>query len=199
MERRGDSAAGRPRRVLVPLAEGFEETEAVAVIDVLRRAELAVTVAGVTGGPITGSHGITLVPDTDLAQLDLASIDALVLPGGMPGTKHLIEDLRVIQLVRRLVEQGRPVAAICAAPRVLAEAGVVDGLDVTSHPSVRTMLGSAHVVAEPRVVAAATATGSTVVTSQGPGTALEFALELVRQWVGPERAAALGESMLVTH
>lgn len=182
--------------VLVPLAEGFEETEAVAVIDVLRRAGLRVTVAGLGAGAMTGSHGIAIVPDAALDDVELASVTALFLPGGMPGTTNLMADDRVVGLVRRLNGAGLPVAAICAAPRVLAEAGVVEGLAVTSHPGVRAMLGGAVVVDAPRVVAAQGG-GGPVFTSQGPGTALELGLALVRRWVGDERADELTAAMLV--
>jgi 4-methyl-5(b-hydroxyethyl)-thiazole monophosphate biosynthesis len=183
--------------VLVPLAEGFEETEAVALIDVLRRADLNVVTAGLQPGPVTGSHGITVVPDATLAEVDLAEVDALVLPGGMPGTTHLMEDECILGLARRLAEERRPVAAICAAPRVLATAGLIDGLEVTSHPGVRELLGGARVLDTPRVVRATHASGGAVVTSQGPGTALELGLALVADWVGADRAESLREAMLV--
>ncbi|QDU69725.1 DJ-1/PfpI family protein [Engelhardtia mirabilis] len=187
------------QHILVPLADGFEETEAVAVIDVLRRAGLRVTVAGLAPGPITGSHQIAMVPDAALADVDLATVTSIVLPGGMPGTTNLMADRRIVDLVRRLYAAGETVAAICAAPRVLAEAGIVSGLELTSHPSVRGMLAGATVLDMPRVVTAqgiGQGTGP-VVTSQGPGTALEFGLELVRRWVGPEKATELQAAMLI--
>ena len=192
-----EGEASRPREIAVPLADGFEETEAVAVVDVLRRAGLKVTTLALGPGPVTGSHGIALVPDAVIDEVDLRGFDAVVLPGGMPGTVNLMGDRRVLGLVQRLASDGRPVAAICAAPRVLAAAGVVEGLDVTSHPSVREMLPGATVVDAPRVVVAHREGGGAVLTSQGPGTALEFGLELVRQWVSAERAEELREAMLV--
>ena len=181
-----------PVRVLVPLAAGFEEIEAVTVIDVLRRAELEVVVAGLEPGPVRGSHGIELVPDTELGAVDPAGVHVLVLPGGMPGTKHLQEDERVLELVRHLTEAGRPVGAICAAPLVLAAAGVEEGLELTSHPSVRGELGAAAVLDAPRVVQS-----GSVTTSQGVGSALEFALELVRQLRGARVAGELARAMVV--
>lgn len=181
--------------VLVPLADGFEETEVVAVVDVLRRADLRVTLAGLEPGPVTGAHALTLVPDAELDAVDLDSVTALYLPGGMPGTTNLMSDSRVLELVRTLHGGGQPVAAICAAPRVLAAAGVIDGLTVTSHPSVREQLGAARVVDSPRVVA--DRGSGPIVTSQGPGTALELGLELVRRWVGADVAARLAAAMLV--
>jgi len=179
--------------VLVPLAPGFEEIEAVAIIDVLRRAGVDVRVAGLNRGPVTGSHGITLNTDGPLDEVDSASLAMIVLPGGQPGSSHLRQDARVLELVRELEGSGRGVAAICAAPIVLAAAGVLEGRQATSHPSVRDQLSGAHIVDESRVVRA-----GRVVTSQGPGTALEFALELVRELCGPERARTLAQAMLVT-
>lgn len=179
-------------RILVPLAPGFEEIEAVAIIDVLRRADLEVVVAGLAPGPVAGSHGIALVPDGALGELDLDAFTAVVLPGGMPGTRNLMADGRVLGLVRRLAGEGRTTAAICAAPLVLHAAGVVGAAEITSHPSVRGELAGAALLDRPRVVES-----GPIVTSQGPGTALEFALALVARWRGPERAAELGRSMLV--
>ena len=178
--------------ILVPLAEGFEEIEAVTIIDVLRRADLDVTVAGLEPGPVRGAHGVTFDTDCPLSEIESDRIHMLVLPGGMPGTTNLQEDERILALLRELHGSGRPVAAICAAPMVLATAGLLDGCSATSHPTVRDRLGSARVVDDERVVRA-----GTVVTSQGPGTSLEFALELVSQLAGPEKARELAEAMLV--
>lgn len=179
-------------RVLVPLAEGFEEIEAVTVIDVLRRADLDVRVAGLEPGPVTGSHGIPITPDAALEEVPADWPDAIVLPGGMPGTVALREDERVLGHVRRLSGAGRTTAAICAAPTVLAAAGVEAGRDLTSHPSVRAELGSARVVADEAVVRS-----GHVVTSQGAGTAMEFALALVADLVSEDRSRQLAEAMVV--
>ena len=180
------------QRILVPLAEGFEEIEAVTIVDVLRRAGLDVTVAGLRPGAVTGSHGIAVTPDADLGDLDTTSFTMVVLPGGQPGTRHLAEDARVVALVRRLHEEGRPVAAICAAPLVLHKAGVLGGVHVTSHPSVRGMLPGVDVRSEPRVVRS-----GHVTTSQGAGTAMDFALALVADLCGDEKSAELGRAMVV--
>jgi 4-methyl-5(b-hydroxyethyl)-thiazole monophosphate biosynthesis len=181
-----------PRRVLVPLAEGFEEIEATAVVDVLRRAGVQVVLAGLRPGPVTGSHGIVLQTDASLEDVDPLGFDGIALPGGMPGTTHLMEDERVLAAVRALHGAGRTVAAVCAAPMVLARAGVVSGVPVTSHPSVRDRLGDADVRDGPRVVRS-----GRVVTSQGPGTAIEFSLELVRELCGSSEADRLAAAMLV--
>lgn len=188
---------GSPRtpNVLVPLADGFEEIEAVTVIDVLRRAEIGVTTATLAAGGdlvVTGAHAIAVTADARLSDVDLDEVDALVLPGGMPGTRHLTEDQRVLDLVAALAERGQPVAAICAAPSVLAAAGVLEGRRATSHPAWRDRLAGAAVVDGSAVV-----TSDTIVTSQGVGTALAFALELVRQWKDDATAEALAEAMVV--
>jgi 4-methyl-5(b-hydroxyethyl)-thiazole monophosphate biosynthesis len=179
-------------RILVPLADGFEEIEAVAVIDVLRRAVLDVVVAGLAPGVPVGRSRIGVQPDAVLDEVDLERITMVVLPGGMPGTQHLMEDERILALVRRLHGEGRRTAAICAAPMVLRAAGVIDGHEVTSHPSVRTKLGGAKVLDAPRVVRS-----GSVVTSQGPGSAIEFALALVEDLRGAEAAEEIARAMCV--
>lgn len=181
-----------PPRVLVPLAPGFEELEAVAIVDVLRRAGVEVTVAGLAPGPVRGSHGIELATDVALEAVLSQAFDMVVLPGGMPGTTNLLEDQRVLACLRAQHAGGRAVAALCAAPLVLAAAGLLSGVRVTAHPSVRAKLGDAQVVAAPRVVRS-----GRVITSQGPGTALEFALALVEELFGAKKAGELARAMLV--
>jgi 4-methyl-5(b-hydroxyethyl)-thiazole monophosphate biosynthesis len=182
----------KPGIVLVPLAPGFEEIEAVVIIDVLRRAGVEVRVAGLEPGPVTGAHGIRLATDCALGEVDAAGLAMLVLPGGMPGATNLQRDERVLALVRALESSGRTVAAICAAPLVLAAAGVLRGRKATGYPGLREKLVGAEVVAQPRVVRS-----GPIVTSQGVGTALEFALELVDELVGPAKARELRAALLV--
>ncbi len=181
-------------RILVPLATGFEEIEAVAIVDVLRRAELDVVTASLERGLVEGAHGIRVEPDAWIDEVDLDAIDAIVLPGGMSGTRALMADERVLGLVRRLAAEERITAAVCAAPLVLAKAGVVSDAAITSHPAVREELsaGGGEVVATPRVVES-----GHVITSQGPGTSIEFALALVARLAAPEVAVRLREAMLV--
>ena len=167
------------KRVLVPLAEGFEEVEAVTIIDILRRAGVEVVVASLAGSPVTGSHGIRLSADTPLAALAEQDFDMIALPGGMPGAEHLKKDPRIAGIVRSLHEKGRPVAAICAAPMVLAAAGVLDGRRATSFP------GFLDDAVKSTVVGDAVVVDHGVITSRGPGTALDFALALVEELVGP--------------
>ncbi len=179
--------------ILVPLADGFEEIEAVTIIDVLRRADLPVTVAGLGEGPVTGAHGVILETDVALDRVDTEDLGMIVLPGGMPGTTNLMGDERVLGLIRGLHARGKRVAAICAAPMVLAEAGVLGEGPVTSHPTVRDRLGDARVLHEPRIVRS-----GRILTSQGPGTALEFALAIVEDLCGPEKAGELAAAMLAS-
>ncbi len=166
------------KRVLVPLAEGFEELEAVTIIDILRRAGLEVVVASLAGSPVTGSHGIRLAADTPLAALIEQDFDMIALPGGMPGAEHLKNDPRIAEFIHRLHDRGCPVAAICAAPMVLAAAGVLEGRRATSFPGFladrdrSTGAGDAVVV------------DRGVITSRGPGTALDFSLTLVEELLG---------------
>jgi 4-methyl-5(b-hydroxyethyl)-thiazole monophosphate biosynthesis len=166
------------KRVLVPLAEGFEELEAVTIIDVLRRAGIDVVVASLGDSPVAGSHGIRIAADTPLGALAEQQFDMIALPGGMPGAEHLKKDARIAELVNRLRGEGKPVAAICAAPMVLAAAGVLDGRRATSYP------GFLKDAKQTTVVADAVVSDSGIITSRGPGTALDFALALVAELAG---------------
>jgi len=180
-------------RVLVPLASGFEEIEAVTIIDVLRRAGVEVVVAGIAGpGAIEGSHGIAVQVPVGLATAG-DTWDLIVLPGGEPGTTHLAADTRLVGLLERHAAAGRPLAAVCAAPRVLARAGLLRGRNATSYPSAEAELraGGAHYL-EARVVR-----DGSIVTSRGPGTALEFALEVLDLLGLGGRAQELRRAMLV--
>jgi 4-methyl-5(b-hydroxyethyl)-thiazole monophosphate biosynthesis len=167
------------KRVLVPLAEGFEELEAVTIIDILRRAGIEVVVASLGGSPVTGSHGLRIAADTPLAALAEQDFDMIALPGGMPGAEHLQKDARVGELLRRLRAKGKPVAAICAAPMVLEAAGLLDGRRATSYP------GFLKDAKNTTVVDDAVVADDGVITSRGPGTALDFALALVAELAGP--------------
>ena len=161
--------------VLVPLAQGCEELEAVTVIDLLRRAGITVTSAGLDARPVTASRGTVLVPDTTLDQVLHQEFDMIVLPGGQPGADHLRDDARVQQLLKRQAAADRYVAAICAAPRALAQAGLLDGRRATSFPG--SLEGcpveNLRYLTDPVVV------DGKIVTSRGPGTAMDFALTLI--------------------
>jgi 4-methyl-5(b-hydroxyethyl)-thiazole monophosphate biosynthesis len=169
-------------RVLVPLAPGFEEIEAVTVVDLLRRAGVEVHMASLDGPMVTGSHGITVRADMALDAVAADDYDMIVLPGGMPGAEHLRNDPRVISLLRRCAAAGRYAAAICAAPRVLAHAGLLAERAATSFPGFLTADSAPGIrLREDPVVV-----DGKVVTSRGPGTAMDFGLALIELLQGPE-------------
>ncbi len=169
--------------VLVPLAQGFEELEAVTVIDLLRRATIDVTVAGLTPGPITASRGTVIVPDLSLDEALQQQYDMVVLPGGQPGATHLEQDERIIELVKKMAAEDKYTAAICAAPTVLAAAGLLDGKRVSSYPAAI----DAGQYPKIKLTRRSTVTDGKVVTSKGPGTAMDFALELIRLLAGKDK------------
>jgi 4-methyl-5(b-hydroxyethyl)-thiazole monophosphate biosynthesis len=162
-------------RVLVPLAPGFEEIEAVTIVDLLRRAGIEVHTAALGGRLVTGSHGISVTADLGLDGVRAADYDMIALPGGMPGADHLKQDARVIALLGQFAAAGRYTAAICAAPGVLAHAGLLDGRAATSFPGFLNADSAPglRLSADPVVV------DGKVVTSRGAGTAMVFGLELI--------------------
>lgn len=174
-------------RVLVPLAQGCEELEAVTVIDLLRRAGIEVVSAGLDERPVTASRGVRLIPDVLLDDVLEQEFDMLVLPGGLPGADHLDGDQRIHALLKRISEQGRYTAAICAAPKVLAHAGLLDNKTATSYPGVI----DAMKLPATRLSDAAVVVDGKVVTSRGPGTAMEFALTLIALLLGEEKRRAV--------
>lgn len=179
------------KRVLVPLARDFEEIEAVTIVDVLRRAGVEVVTAGLEPGPARGAHGISLQTDAHLDDLAGAEFDMIALPGGMPGADHLKNDARIQELLRSMSTQERWTAAICAAPIAFGPAGIAKGRSVTCYPGFGDQVTGAS-CREERVVV-----DGKLITSRGPGTALEFALTLVERLLGPEPAAELEKAMLV--
>ena len=176
-------------RVLVPLAEGCEELEAVTIIDILRRAGIEVVAAGLTPGPVKASRGVMLVPDTLLDAVSSQDFDMIVLPGGKGGADRLAADPRIRQLLVDAAERGGYTAAICAAPRVLHDAGLLDGRRATAFPGILEDLKGPILTPGPVVQ------DGTIITSRGPGTAMDFALELVRVLLG-ETARAKVEAPL---
>ena len=176
-------------RVLVPLASGFEEIEAVTVIDILRRANIEVVVAGLEEGTIEGSRGIKVLPDTTLDQAG-SDFDLIALPGGARCADRMREDERIAALVRGLLSKGKPVAAICAASTVLSHLGVLEGKRATGHPSVLSLLRAGQAVTDRVVV------DGPIVTSRSPGTAMEFAFKLVELLVGKVKAEEVNRGVL---
>ena len=182
------------KRVVVPLAHGFEEIETVTVVDILRRAGISVTIAGVEPGTppgvIEGRTGIKLLPDVSIVGLNASDFDMVVLPGGLKGTQTLQKDPLVARLLRIMQDSDRYIAAICAAPTVLAAHGMIAGRRLTSHPSVKGQLSGA-LYDEGRVVI-----DGKLVTSRGPGTAMEFAMALVEILMGRQKVEEVNQGVL---
>ena len=179
------------KKVLVPLADGFEEIETATVIDVLRRAGVEVITAGIMDRPLEGSRKVKLIPDMTLDQALKSDFDGLVLVGGQPGVNNLRADARVLALVCRMHQAQKLIGAICAAPLIMRDAGITEGLNMTSHPGVEKDLSFCN-YSEERVV-----TDKHCVTSRGPGTSMEFALALVKMLVSQDKAEELKRSLLV--
>ena len=180
-------------RVLIPLADGVEELEAVTVADVLRRGKVEVTLVSVAKkAEVETSHGSVLKADALWDDVDLHPFDAIVLPGGGQGTQTLMEDTRVIDTVKGYDKAGKFVCAICAAPMVLARAGVLQNRKATCYPTCAETLGKSYQDATVIV-------DNNIITSQGPGTALPFALVLLHHFVGERIARQVASGMLTTY
>lgn len=166
--------------VLVPLAQGCEELEAVTIIDLLRRAGINVVTAGLDGNPVRASRGVMLVPDVELDTALERNYDMVVLPGGAEGANNLKNDTRINELLKAMADSGRFTAAICAAPKVLAASGVLDGRQATCYPGHidRDNPQQIRLSDDPVVV------DGKVITSRGPGTAMDFALTLIETLAG---------------
>jgi 4-methyl-5(b-hydroxyethyl)-thiazole monophosphate biosynthesis len=169
-------------RVLVPLAEGCEELEAVTIIDLLRRAGIEVVAAGLQPGIVKASRGTQIMPDLTLDAALAHEFDMVVLPGGMPGAKHLKEDARILNLLKKMAGEGKYTAAICAAPTVLAEAGLLKDKKATSYPGFLDKMN----LSDTQYVTDAIVRDGKVLTSRGPGTAMDFALALIEALSGRE-------------
>jgi 4-methyl-5(b-hydroxyethyl)-thiazole monophosphate biosynthesis len=183
------------RSVLIPLAEGFEELEAVSIIDVLRRAGIKVVVAGLRPGPLKGSRDTVLVPDAVLDDVLNSEFDMLVLPGGMPGVKNLGEDSRIKKLLDRYTQKDRYTGAICAAPSLLAAYGHLAGKSATSNPKFKDQVAIEGV----RYREDAVVTDGNIVTSRGPGTSIAFALALVEKLVGKGKRDEVEAGLVIVH
>ncbi len=169
------------KTALVLFAAGSEELETVTVVNILRRAGVTVTLAGLSDGALKGSRGITLQPDTTLDAVMNEDFDMLVLPGGMPGTRHLQADARVIKLAQDMAKHGKYVTAICAAPMVLATAGLLAGKRATCYPTCLDDFPGVQLQTE------AVVEDGKLITSRGPGTAMDFALTLAERLTGKAR------------
>ena len=182
--------------VAVLLATGFEEVEALAVVDALYRAGIRADLISIESERhVVSSHGIKLVSDLMLEDADLASYTVVFLPGGMPGTLGLKANERVREELTRRASSGEKTAAICAAPSILAELGVLQGKRATANPGFMAALSAGGAQAETTPVVV----DGNIVTSRGAGTALELGFELVRQLLGDEAAQQVRESVVWEH
>ncbi len=180
------------KRILVPIAEGFEEIEAFTVVDILRRAGAEVVVAGVAGLPhVVGCSQVSVIPDEDIeTALEKAPYDMIVLPGGLPSAHILRDHAQLSKAIKAHADDGAYVGAICAAPLALERSGVLEGKPYTSHPWIKDQLTSKGYL-EDRVVVA-----GKVLTSRAPGTAMEFAFAIVRELFGEEKVVEVNQGVL---
>ncbi len=170
-------------KVLIPLAQGCEELEAVTIIDLLRRAEIQVVTAGLDNQTVIASRGTKLIPDTDLDTALQDDYDMVVLPGGLPGADNLDNDERIKELLKKMANSEKFTAAICAAPKVLANAGILEGKTATSYPGFLDNLNLDNTT----ITNEAVVKDGKVITSRGPGTAMDFALELIETLAGKDK------------
>lgn len=170
-------------QVLVPLAQGCEELEAVTITDLLVRAGIEVTTAGLDKQPVTASRGITIIPDTSIDAVLDKTYDLIVLPGGLPGADHLRDDKNIQKLLKNHADKGKYIGAICAAPKAMAAAGLLEGRKATAYPGVLEALGNEQI----DVKDSAIEIDGNIVTSRGPGTAMDFALTLIELLEGPAK------------
>ena len=178
-------------KVLIPLANGFEEVEALTVVDVLRRGNVTVVTASVhPSREVRGAHGVTVVADAVFADVKDADYEAIVLPGGGEGTENLKSCVSLVRRLKRQHEEGRLICAICAAPTILVSAGVLDeGTQVTCYPSCQMELDRPW-SPSPVVV------DKTIVTGQAPGSALLFALVVLQTLMGAPVAHKVAHGMV---
>jgi 4-methyl-5(b-hydroxyethyl)-thiazole monophosphate biosynthesis len=179
-------------RALVFLATGFEEIETVTVIDILRRADVEVTVAGLTRNVTEGKHGMKFVPDKSIDDVKVEDFDAVIAPGGNPGYKNLRKDPRVIAIVKKAFDSGKVVAAICAGPTVLSDAGVLEGKACTIYPGMEEELEAGGGKPKQDMVVV----DGNIITSRGPATAIPFALKLAEKLAGKQVAEAVSKKTL---
>lgn len=186
-----ESHQATDKKVAVFLADGCEEIEALTVVDLLYRAGIPVTTVSISGSTlVTGSHKIRITADICIHQSDIDSFDMLVLPGGMPGTSNLAACTPLTEAVCRFVREGKQVAAICAAPTILAGLGLLEGKEATCYPGREPDMCGAVLTHE------STAVSGNIITGRGMGCAIPFGLKIVAHYLGDEAAAALGENVV---
>lgn len=169
--------------VYILLAPGFEEAEALVPVDMLRRANIETATVSITGEPVPGSHGVTVLADVTLDDVDLSRADMVVLPGGGPGYKNLGKEPRVEQLVREAAEKGLWLAAICAAPTLLGRWGLLEGREAVCYPGMEDRLDGAKALMDLRAVM-----DGKIITGRAAGSAFDFGLLLTAALAGEEEA-----------
>jgi len=172
-------------QVLIPLATGYEEIEAITLIDLLRRADIQVTTASLGDREVSGAHGVSLIADTTLDEIKDQTFDMVALPGGLPGADNLNADPRIHQILKQH-HATQWLGAICAAPKVLVDAGIADQLKVTAYPGVLDA-GNAAI----KLSTEAVECDGKVITSRSPGTSVEFALTIIEKLLSTEKRDAV--------
>lgn len=167
-------------KILVPLADGFEELEAITIIDLLRRAGFEVISAGMDDQPVTASRKNVIVPDTSIDKVMNEDFDLIVLPGGLPGANNLRDNPNVQLLLQQQHAKGKTVGAICAAPRALAASGILQGKVITCYPGTLDEVDCSAF----SITTNAVEIDGNIITSRGPGTAMDFALTLIERLGG---------------
>ena len=179
------------KKVSVILADGFEEIEALTVVDLLRRAQIYVgTVSATDEYIVHGAHGINVQTEDLFEEVNFVESDMIVLPGGMPGTTNLNDHAGVRRVVKDFYEEGKYVAAICAAPTVLANLGILKGKRITCFPTVENQIQGAVITRMPATV------DGNIITGRGAGTAIDFELKLIDALSGPDKAREIAEAIL---
>ncbi|MBQ7857821.1 MAG: DJ-1/PfpI family protein [Oscillospiraceae bacterium] len=178
--------------VYVLLGTGFEETEAIAPIDLLRRAGIPTVTVGVDGKSVTGGHGITVEADIELGQMDLTGLEMIVLPGGLGGVATVRNSPEALNALRFAWENGKLVAAICAGPTVLADLGITDGRTATCYPGCESGMGSAVMIADVPCIQ-----DGNLITGTSAGCAVSFGLKLVEALKGKEEAERIAAQIVI--
>lgn len=178
--------------VLVPLAQGCEELEAITITDLLVRAGISVTTCGLDDQPVKASRGTTIVPDTSIDKVLDKSYDLIVLPGGLPGADHLRDNEQLQAMIKKQAQEKKYLAAICAAPKALAKAGILEGKTATGFPGVLAALNDTTITISDKAVEV----DGNIITSRGPGTAIDFALTLIELLAGQAQRKVVEQQLV---